>query len=93
MDHDRLLHVALVALVLQLESLGQIKIALDGAALPCPSNRILNFQVDLGPVERPSPLVDLVVPALSFQCAFQRICAATSEEGARRIINIYIFFS
>ena len=53
--------------VLQLEPLRQVEIELNGRALPDPPDRVLELDVDLGPVERASALVDAVRDALAVE--------------------------
>lgn len=50
-----------------LESLRQVEVQLDGAALPLAPQHILNLDINLGPIEGPSPLIDLVGPAFRVQ--------------------------
>ena len=66
-DHDRPLLAAVGGDVVELEAFRQVEIQLDGGALPHPSDRVFNLQVDLGSVEGAAALINLVGPALALQ--------------------------
>ena len=56
-----------VALVLEVEALGQVEVALDGRALPPAADGVGDLDVDLRPVEGAAALVHLVVPPLALE--------------------------
>src|SRR5207253_2421675 len=51
-DHHRLVPLAVTALVLELEPLGQVEVDLDGGHLPGPADRVTRLNRDLRAVER-----------------------------------------
>ena len=62
-----------VALVLEVEALGQVEVALDGRALPLAADGVGDLDVDLRPVEGAAALVHLVVPPLALECSLERL--------------------
>ena len=62
-DHNRTVLLAVCAGVLKLETLGQLHIQLDGAALPGTADGVRQMEVQLRAVERAVALVDDVVLA------------------------------
>ena len=59
MDHDRLLLLALLVHVSQVEPNGELEVELDGGALVLPLQGVGQGDVDLGPVEGTVPGVQL----------------------------------
>ena len=57
-DHHRTVFFTVLAGVGQVEPLGHLEVELDGAALPGASDRVLEVEVDLRPVEGAVPFVD-----------------------------------
>ena len=58
MYHNGAVLFAVCAHILELEALGKLHIELDGAALPCASQRVLKVEVELRAVEGSVALVD-----------------------------------
>ena len=72
-DHDGAVLVVVLALVGQVEALGQGHVQLDGAALPGPAQGILDVDVDFGTVEGAVALVDDVFLAVILQGLAQAV--------------------
>ena len=62
-DHDGAMLLAVGSDILKLESLGQLHIQLNGAALPRSSQAVLKMEVKLRAVERAVALVDNIALA------------------------------
>ena len=72
-DHHGAMRFVVAADVLQPESLGKLVVELNCRTLPLPTDGIAYLDVDLGPVERASPLVDPIRDVLPLQCPEQRL--------------------
>lgn len=66
-----------------LEPLWQVEVQLDGTALPLATQHILDLDINLGPIEGPPSLINLVVPAFHVKglpkgilCPFPNVIAA-----------------
>mmetsp|Transcript_34177 Transcript_34177/g.82782 ORF Transcript_34177/g.82782 Transcript_34177/m.82782 type:complete len:385 (+) Transcript_34177:128-1282(+) len=70
-DHDGPLLHTLLRHVLEVEPLRQVEVALHRRALPRAPDGVFDFQVDLRSIERPSSLVNGVVPALALESPLQ----------------------
>ncbi len=57
-DHDRAVFFSILTDILCLKTLRQLKIKLDRSALPCPSKRILQMEINFRPVKCPIALID-----------------------------------
>ena len=66
-DHDRAMSLVVLAHVLDVESLGQCKVALHRGELPQAPDGVVEVEVHLGPVERALTLGDAVFHAARLQ--------------------------
>ena len=72
-NHHRPMLFAVRAGIGEVKALGQVHVQLDGAALPRPTDAVLQMEVDLRTVERAVALVDHIVHAQIVQRAAQTV--------------------
>ncbi|CAB4795771.1 unannotated protein [freshwater metagenome] len=82
-QHDRLMPVVVCAHVFEIEPIGQIEVALNGAELPGAADGIFHVDVDLGAVERSVAVLHLVLQPMAMQALAQRFgCLVPDLVGA-----------
>ena len=69
MNHDRAMFLAICSLILQLKSLWELEVKLNGTALPGSANGIYQMEVDLWSIECAIAFINHIVKTKSIQSA------------------------
>ncbi len=88
MYHIRTVFLSVAAHVSHIETLGKVEIELYGAALPFPSQRVLDLYVNLGAVKSTASLVHVIFNI----CPFYRFLKGQRSFGPHGVITYGFFF-
>ena len=73
-NHNRSVFLSVSTCILQIKTQGKLEIELDGSALPCPSFRVFQMEVNLRAVESTVAFIYNVGKADIIQSAAKRVC-------------------